>query len=88
MTACIACGHPIRDHAPGGCTHPKSDDSICPCELSGRVYSRAEVLAFGERVADAMKFDHVEIRHRNGVVEKFVPRWNIDLAALLDEEGT
>jgi hypothetical protein len=91
MSACIACGHDWKYHAaspPPGC-------GLCDCELTERAYTRAEVLAFGERVAT---------KERNKVTAFVAARIGgdsardvlllsrtcpeINLAALLDGEGT
>lgn len=89
MTACIACGHEIAEHGHrhGGCAHQESDGFLCSCRIREppeRVYSRAEVLAYGEAVRQVMRFDSVTV-HGDAYLT-----WDpIDLAALLDdEEGT
>jgi hypothetical protein len=80
MTACIACGHDVKEHDEGGCEAVGL--YVCPCRLTERVFTRAETLAYGERVALRV-IDAARNQLRNGETQAVV-----DLVALLDGEGT
>lgn len=84
-TECIACGHDLKSHGKGGCAAAVGSvgrHDHCPCRLTERVFSRAEVLAFGERV-ERERREETRFDQYDGLV--FDP---VDLAALLDGEGT